>query len=50
MGIDCSPVQELGRAPNKTNRRQMQNKQKEVVFCTAYGQVLDSNISHGFEK
>lgn len=28
----------------------MQNKQKKVVFYTAYGQVLGSNILHGFEK
>lgn len=53
MGIDCSPyvpVQELGRVPNKSNRRQMRNKHMEPVFYTAYGQILESSILHGFER
>lgn len=46
----CVPAPEMGRVSHKSNRRQIENKQKEVVFLAAYGKFLDSNILHRFEK
>lgn len=50
LTVHCVPAPELGRAPYKSNRRQIENKQKEAVFLAAYGQFLDSIILPRFEK
>lgn len=45
----CVPAQELGRASHKSNRRQIENKQKEAVFLAAYGKFY-SIILQRLEK
>lgn len=50
LTVHCVPAPELGRASHKSNRRQIENKQKEAVFLAAYGKFFDSIILHRFEK
>lgn len=50
LTVCCVPAPELGRASYKSNRRQIENKQKEMVFLAAYGKFLDPIILHRLEK